>query len=91
MRPEVGDAVPACPLAGEDARPARSADRGRDKGVREPHAALCHRIHIRRLDNRIARTAHRVGSLVVGQQENNVRLFFRFGSPDESTLTTGQR
>ncbi len=67
MRPEVDDAVPPCPLAGKDTGTAGCAYRGGYKGICKSYTSCCQGVHIRRLDNGIAGTAHRVGSMVIGQ------------------------
>ena len=56
----------------QDARPAGSTDRDSYKGVFEPDAFVSQPIHVGRVYERV-HAAHRVETLVVNEQEDDVR------------------
>ena len=71
-RLEVADAVAPLVLAGEDRGAADAADGCRDKMIAKPRAARREAVNVRRPDKPIARATHRVKSLIVGQDEDEV-------------------
>ncbi len=69
---EIGDAVAAGIEAGEQAGPAGHANGGGGKRLAKVHAAVGQRIDVRGLQDGVAGTTERVGTLVVGDQKNDV-------------------
>ena len=59
-------------LAGENARPARRAQRGCHKRIRKMRPALGHRVEMRRLQERMPHEPHRIKPMIIGEDENDV-------------------
>ncbi len=69
----VGDAVGVGVLAGEDARPARAAERRGGEGVEEAHALTCEAVDVRRLGEGVPGDADLVPAEVIDEDEDDVR------------------
>ena len=76
---EAGDAVAGFELAGEIAGPADGADGGGDEGVGESDAAVGEGVDGGGFDDRVAEAGEGVPTEIVGEEENDVRSFGRFG------------
>ena len=59
--------------SGQKAGAGRAAQRGGDKGVREPNTFGRQSIHVRRLEARIAGTTHGIEAVVIREDEYEVR------------------
>ncbi len=59
--------------AGQDRGAARRADRGGDESVAEAQAVVGQLVDRRRLQDRVSRAAERIVTLVIDQQEQDVR------------------
>ena len=64
----------------KNSRPGRNAGRIGGISVQKAYALPCHRIQMRRQDLRIY-IPHRIITLLVGHQEQNIRSFFHHPSP----------
>ena len=79
-----GELMPALVQPREVAGPAGGTHRGGGEGVGEAHPAVPQQVEVRGVDGAIAGTAHQVGALVVGEQEQNV------GATGPKKLTSGR-
>ena len=68
----VDDAVAEGVEARKDGGAARGAERSGDEGVLEVDAVAREGVEMRRLGDRVAHEAHRIGAMVVGEDQNNV-------------------
>ena len=71
----LGEGVGVRPFirSGQDAGPAGGADRGGHEGAIEPNALAGQPVDVRRPDDRVAGAAERVETLIVGQDEKEIR------------------
>ena len=65
--------------AGQDRGPAGSTDRSSHEHIAEPDALLGQAVEGRRFQKWMTGTAKTIPAVVVGQEENDVGLFFRLG------------